>query len=167
VGIVIVNALLFLPVGLPVLPRSAVAAADLNTVNYNLGEEIGWHDFVRQMEHVWNSLPDDERRRAVVLTENYGEAGALVRFAHDGPARVYSGHNSFWSWGPPPDSATTVVVVGYEPKELASRFATCRLITRVHNSDDVHNDEDGAPISVCRDPVAPWHELWSRFKHYG
>ncbi len=167
VGIVIVNALLFLPVGLPVLPRSAVAAADLNTVNYNLGEEIGWHDFVRQVEHVWNSLPDDERRRAVVLTENYGEAGALVRFAHDGPARVYSGHNSFWSWGPPPDSATTVVVVGYEPKELASRFATCRLITRVHNSDDVHNDEDGAPISVCRDPVAPWHELWSRFKHYG
>ena len=58
-------------------------------------------------------------------------------------------------------------MVGYEPKELASRFASCRLITRVHNSDDVHNDEDGAPVSVCRDPVVPWHELWSRFKHYG
>jgi hypothetical protein len=166
-GIVIFNALLFLPVGLPVLPRSAVAAADLNKVNYNLGEEIGWHDLVRQVGEAWRSLPDDERRHAVVLTANYGEAGALLRFASGGPARAYSGHNSFWSWGPPPDSATTVVTVGYDPNELASRFATCRRVARVHNSDGVHNDEDGEPISVCRDPIAPWHQLWPHFKHYG
>jgi 4-amino-4-deoxy-L-arabinose transferase-like glycosyltransferase len=166
-GIVIVNALVFLPVGLPVLPRSAVAAADLNKINYNLGEEIGWHDLVRQVDEVWRTLPGAARRHAVLLTANYGEAGALLRFAGRGPSRVYSGHNSFWSWGPPPDSAATVVTVGYEPKELASRFATCRLAARVHNSDDVHNDEDGEPISVCRDPTVSWHELWSHFKHYG
>jgi len=167
VAILVVNALLFLPLGLPVLPQSVVAALDLNKSNYNLGEEIGWHDLVRQVDDVWRSLPDDERRHAIVLTSNYGEAGALVRDAPWGPGRVFSGHNSFWSWGPPPDTATTAVVVGYAPTELASRFSTCELVGRVHNGVGVDNDEAGEPISVCRDPVAPWSELWSRFKHYG
>lgn len=167
VAILIVNGLLFLPLGLPVLPSSAVAAADLNKVNYNLGEEIGWHGLVRQVDDVWRSLPAGERAHAAVLTANYGEAGALIRYAPWGLGHVYSGHNSFWSWGPPPDDATTVVTVGYEPDEVEPRLAHCRLVARVHNTDDVHNDEDGAPISVCRDPIAPWHELWSSFRHYG
>ena len=168
VGIVIVNALLFLPLGLPVLPGSAVAAADLNTVNYNLGEEIGWPDLVHQVDEVWKSLPDDERRRAVV-TDLELRRGRRTRALR--PRWI----------GSRLQRPQFVLVVGTSARlrdhrrrgRLRAEGArvraspACRLITRVHNSDDVHNDEDGAPISVCRDPVVPWHELWSWFKHYG
>lgn len=167
VVILVVNALLFLPLGLPVLPQSVVAAADLNKVNYNLGEEIGWPELARQVDDVRRSLPEEQRAGAVVLTANYGEAGALIRYTPWGAARVYSGHNSFWSWGPPPDSATTAIVVGLEPRDLAASFATCRLVARVRNRAGVDNDEAGEPISVCHDPSEPWPVLWPRFRHYG
>jgi hypothetical protein len=167
IGIVVVNGLVFLPLGLPVLPPSTVAAANLNKLNYNLGEEIGWHDFVHQVTTVWRSLPPGERVRAIVLTSNYGEAGALIRFAHDEIPAVYSGHNSFWSWGPPPDTASTTVAVGFARDELAPHFRQCQLAARVHNAAGVHNDEHDLPIWVCTDPTRPWSRAWPSFKHYG
>ena len=113
IGIVAVNFLLFVPLALPVLPESAVAAANLNKVNYNLGEEIGWPEFTRQVARAWRALPASERARSVLFTSNYGEAGALMRYGGEhGLPPAYSGHNSFWWWGPPPDSATAVVAVG-------------------------------------------------------
>ena len=40
IGIVLLNGITFLPLGLPVLPGSVVASANLQKVNYNLGERI-------------------------------------------------------------------------------------------------------------------------------
>ena len=43
------SGVVFLPLGLPVLPPSVVASANLQKINYNLGEEIGWPEFVREV----------------------------------------------------------------------------------------------------------------------
>jgi 4-amino-4-deoxy-L-arabinose transferase-like glycosyltransferase len=168
IGMVIVNAVVLLPLALPVLPASAVAAANLNKINYNLGEEIGWHEFTRQVARAWHSLPAAARSHAIVLTGNYGEAGALIQFG-SGPdfPRVYSGHNSFWSWGPPPADATAVVAVGLAHSDLAPHFQHCELVARVHNAAGVENDEAGAPIWTCIGLLESWSKIWPSFKHYG
>lgn len=61
IGILVVDFVVFLPLALPVLPASAVAAANLQKINYNLGEEIGWPELVHEVADVWRSLPADER----------------------------------------------------------------------------------------------------------
>ena len=57
------------------------------------------------------SLPADERARAVILTNDYSEASPLILLGTGLPP-VYSGHNAYWSWGPPPDDRTVVIHVG-------------------------------------------------------
>jgi 4-amino-4-deoxy-L-arabinose transferase-like glycosyltransferase len=169
VALVVVNALMFLPIGLPVLPESAVASANLQKINYNLGEEIGWPEFTREVASVWHSIPERTRASAVILTSNYGEAGAVIRFGRPyGMPTAYSGHNSFWSWGPPPnDLGDTTVAVGFDRSELTRYFRSVQLAARVHNHAGVTNDEAGAPIWICRGLRNPWSQTWTDIKHYG
>jgi 4-amino-4-deoxy-L-arabinose transferase-like glycosyltransferase len=157
-----------LPLALPVLPASALATVPLQDVNYNLGEMIGWPHMVAQIDAVYRSLPEQERTRTVILTGNYGEAGAVDMY---GPAmslsRAYSGHNSFWWWGRPPDPTTTVIAVGYDPSYLRRFFKDVHPAGHLDNGLGVSDDEQGAPISVANGPLLPWRLLWPEFRHYG
>jgi 4-amino-4-deoxy-L-arabinose transferase-like glycosyltransferase len=166
--ILIVNFLIFLPLALPVLPPSAVAAANLQKINYNLGEEIGWPEFVHQVAGVWRAIPPDERAHTVILTGNYGEAGALIRYgsAYHLPL-AYSGHNSFWWWGPPSHAGATAIVIGLDRSELTPRFQSCRVSAHIRNSAGVDNDDHGLPIWTCTGPKSSWARMWAAFKHYG
>ena len=65
---------------------------------------------------------------------------------------VYSGHNGFWYWGPPPDFATNAVVVGDSSPELLSRsYARCEVRSTVTSPPGVSNDLTGHPS-----PVVHW-----------
>ena len=172
VGIAVVSGVVFLPLGLPVLPASVVASANLQKINYNLGEEIGWPEFVREVAAVWDQLPASARgdgsATAVLVTDNYGEAGALIQFGSRYRLPVaYSGHNSFWSWGPPPTLGTDAVAVGLDRSQLTPYFGSVRLAARVHNRVGVDNDENGAPIWICSGRHTPWSAIWPHLKHYG
>lgn len=96
------SAVLLLPT-LPAdrLPGFVVAA------NPDVGETIGWPEFADSVAAVHRGLPPAERDRAVMLTANYGEAGALARY---GPARglprAYSGHNSMVTFAGRPTAPT-------------------------------------------------------------
>jgi 4-amino-4-deoxy-L-arabinose transferase-like glycosyltransferase len=159
---------LFLPMALPVLPASAVATIPVLQLNDNLGEQIGWPRLVGQIAGVYRSLPLTERGTAVILTSNYGEAGAVDRF---GPALglppAFSGHNNYWWWGPPPAPPGTTIAVGFDRTYLLGFFGDVRFATRLDNGLDVPNEEQGNPVWVCREQRAPWPALWPRLKHYG
>ena len=58
------------------------------------------------------TMPEDDRRRAAILTGNYGEAAALVVIGPADLPPVASGHNAFGDWGPPPDGRDVAVLVG-------------------------------------------------------
>jgi hypothetical protein len=144
---------------LPVLPvRSACAFVG---VNYDAGETIGWPQYVDQIAAVHRRQPPG----TVVLTGNYGEAGAVDRY---GPARglspASSGHNGYGLWGPPPDGTTTVVAVGLPAELLRQAFVEVRPAGRLHNRYGVDNDEQGAEVYVCVGPRRPWPQLWPLFE---
>ena len=117
---------------------------------------------------MWRSLPRSERSSVVILTQNYGEAGAIDRYGRDfGLPRPFSGHNSFWSWGPPHPERGTTIAIGYDASALDSYFGQCTLAARVRNRANVDNEENGHPITICTEQRAPWSAIWSHFKHYG
>lgn len=149
-----------LPVTLPVLPVPTVHDTPIVALNYDAGETIGWPAFVRQIAAVYRSLPASQRAAAAVLASNYGEAGAVDRFGPaDGLPSAYSGHMSFWYWGPPPTSATTAVVVGY-PRSQLGFCGSVRLAARLDNHERVNDDEQGAQVWICRDLRASWRAIW-------
>ena len=165
---VAVVALLFLPLSLPLLPAHWLATVPLQKVNYNLGEEIGWQDLTATVAGIYHRLPASERANSVVVTGNYGEAGALQRYgARYGLPAVYSGQNNFYFWGPPPAGATTAIVVGFwDASYLTAYFEQVERAGTISNRAGVDNEEDGQPIWIARGLKRPWSAMWPDFQHY-
>jgi hypothetical protein len=157
-----------IPLTLPVIPAADVHGTPVVALNYDAGETIGWPAYVREIAAVYRSLPASRRGSAIVLASNYGEAGAVGRFGPaDGLPAAYSGHNGYWYWGPPPAAATTVIAVGFDRQSLAPVCARPRLAARLDNHLRVRNDEQGAPVWICRDLRARWTVIWPRLRDFG
>jgi 4-amino-4-deoxy-L-arabinose transferase-like glycosyltransferase len=157
---------------LSLLPVPVLARTPIPEVNQVTRDQIGWPTYVRQVAQVYQALPAEDRAHAVVVTGNYGEAGAIDRFGpRYGLPKVYSGQNELYNLGAPPDSATVVLLIGmdYSDDQVArveSRFRSCQTLARLDNGVGIDNEEQGRGIRVCRDPRAAWQELWPEFQHY-
>jgi len=148
-------------IALPLVP--ADRAGQVVATNPDVGETIGWPRFTQTIADVYRHVPG-----AVTLPSNYGEAGAIDRY---GPAlglpHAYSGHNAFGDWGPPPNGSAPVVAVGLDRSDIATTLRDCRLRAHIDDGVGIDNDEQGAPVDVCRGPQRPWSAQWSAVKHLG
>ena len=148
-------------IALPLVP--ADRAGQVVATNPDVGETIGWPRFTQTIADVYRHVPG-----AVILTSNYGEAGAIDRY---GPAlglpHAYSGHNAFGDWGPPPNGSAPVVAVGLDRSDIATTLRDCRLRAHIDDGVGIDNDEQGAPVDVCRGPQRRWSAQWSAVKHLG
>lgn len=151
---------------LPIVPASSLAATPLPDLYGESVEQIGWPELVGAVEETVATLAPEDRARAVIVTDNYGEAGALELLGRDLPP-VYSGHNAYWDWGPPPRELTFVVTVGWAPAVSAQPFPDCRVVAVIDNDAGAANEEQGRAIAVCPGPHAPWSETWPLFRHLG
>jgi 4-amino-4-deoxy-L-arabinose transferase-like glycosyltransferase len=158
---IVANALISLPIALPVLPVSAGTA----NLNEAVAETVGWPELTRQVAQVVSALPTRERDSVVILTASYGEAGAIDRF---GPAlglpRPFSPHNSYADFGQPTDDRATVVAVRYAVGDLARYFDRCRKVATVDNRHGVKNEAQGKPILVCHGLRGDWTDVWKRMR---
>jgi hypothetical protein len=112
------------------------------------------------VERVVAALPADERAHAVILTNDYSEASPLILLGTGLPP-VYSGHNSYWSWGPPPADLTVVVHVGdWRPADPSQFFVGCHDVAHIDNGLGIPNGEQGTAVTVCTGLRAPWTTIW-------
>ncbi|MEI8406375.1 MULTISPECIES: ArnT family glycosyltransferase [unclassified Kribbella] len=147
---------------LPVLPASAVDF--VIPVNKEQGEQIGWPLMAATVTAEWDRIPADQRATATIFTGNYGQAGALRRFAPSLP--VYSGHMSFADWERPADTQTgPVLLVGMgRTPSFEAYFRDCEQVGTIDNI--VSNDEDGTMLVRCDSPAEPWSTLWPKLRRY-
>jgi hypothetical protein len=118
---------------------------------------------VAEVTRVADGLTPAEREGAIIVTSNYGEAGALELLG-DGLPPVYSGHNGYWAWGPPAPGRTVAIFVaggGWEAPALGD----CTTEGRVDNGLGIDNEERGALIRVCRRVPASWEVAWRLYRH--
>jgi 4-amino-4-deoxy-L-arabinose transferase-like glycosyltransferase len=153
-------------VALPLLPVSALASTPIPAMNQATSDQIGWPVYVRQITGVYRSLPPQDAAQAVIITSNYGEAGALDRYGPPDLPAVYSGHNELWFRGRPPDDKTVAILVGFHTPLLSRWFASCTVAAQLDNGADVPNEEQDYDVKVCRDPARPASQGWSEFQHY-
>lgn len=88
-----------LPSALPLLPPDRFAGSIWHTLGEDQAETIGWPALIDTVASAAASVPADRRETAIVMTANYGEAGAVEWYGagRDLPA-VYSGHNGYGLW---------------------------------------------------------------------
>ena len=142
----------------PVLPTATYADSFFRQIDDDQPETIGWPEYAATVRQVVHGLPDG----AVVFTGNYGEAGAFEWYGVGAP--VYSGHNGWRNWGPPPDGAGPVVVVLY--RDPSVDFTGCERVATLHNDVGIDNEEAGHGVWVCAGPIGSWSQRWSRLSHY-
>ncbi|HEX2647523.1 MAG TPA: glycosyltransferase family 39 protein [Candidatus Dormibacteraeota bacterium] len=162
----VVQALVFMPIVLPLVPDSGMARSPLPGIRKDFADTVGWHDLVAQVRVIYDSLPADEKGRTVILTSNYGEAGAINTYGRPlGLPAAVSGELSYYYW-PPPSLDGPVITVGLDPDFLATLFTSCQPVGTVTNSYGLQNEEHGAPLEVCRQPRMILDRLWPRLKAF-
>ena len=129
------------------------------------GDQFGWPELVADVAKVWNGLTPEERARAAIFANNYGEAGAINLFgpAHGLP-RAISAHQNHFFWGPRGFKGDVLVVLQDDRESLE------RVCTSVEEAGRHHHpwgmaEENGA-IWVCRGLKTPLAELWPRLKKW-
>src|SRR5664280_3720144 len=117
------------------------------------------HSSFRRWKGSWPRCPRTSAH-AVILTNAYSEASPLILLGTGLPP-VYSGHNAFWDWGPPPADRTVVIHVGdWRPADWTQFFVGCHVVAYIDNGLGINNGEQGAAVSVCTGLRAPWTTLW-------
>jgi hypothetical protein len=122
-------------------------------------DTVGWPTDVRQVAEVFDRLAPAERAATVIVTGNYGEAGAIDRFGPSlGLPAVYSGQNELYNLGPPSESALHVVFVMQTPvAPFPDAFASCSRKAKLDNGVGVANEEnEEAVVYVCRNRLVSW-----------
>lgn len=159
------SGLLMALIALPILPPATLAQTPIPDIYPESAEQVGWPELVGVVRVAADTLTPEERADAVVFTLNYGEASAVRVLGEDLPP-AYSGHNGYGDWGPPPEEAAVVILVG--PRDAAGwRWAMGSCVSRgqVDNGVGLANEEQDAGVWVCRDRPASWAETWPRLVH--
>jgi hypothetical protein len=143
-----------------------MATSSVASLRKDFADTVGWHDLVAQVAAIYKGLPADQRAHAVLLTDNYGEAGAINTY---GPAaglpEAYTGQLSYYYWRPPSLDGP-VIGVGIDSAFLATLFANCTQVGSITNSYGLHNEEFGKPLTVCDTPRYPLDELWPKLRAF-
>jgi hypothetical protein len=137
-AVFVVVLVVLLPLGLPVLPLRTADRLGIVAARSDYQDEVGWHQLARDVER-------NARGIDVVVTLNYGEAGALELFGRDLPP-VASGHVTFRYWRPQLTGRRALLVGFLRPD--ATFCHGFRVVARIHMP--VDNEERGRPIARCR-----------------
>jgi hypothetical protein len=184
VAAIVVVGILELPSSLPVLSESAylpysAAMGRALHLSRNVGateahredgplpgdwaDMHGWPQLAATVAGVYRSLPEQERRQAVVFAGNYGEASAVSIFEPDVP--VISEHNQYWLWGTHGYTGNVMVQVGGSCFH-SDRLFTSRVRARTFTDPWAIGYETNLPIWICSGIRKPLAQIWPAIKSY-
>jgi hypothetical protein len=174
VGAVAAYGILLLPLGLPILSpptmeRYLTALGSDRAVTTNVGaverlpqdyaDMLGWEELVASVADVYRGLDNNERDQAVLLTSNYGEAGAIDFYGpRYGLPKAVAFVGTYWFFGPGDRPGDVTIAVGYPGDDLG-RFETCEAAGSHTHPYAVAEQRDLTHF-VCRRPRVTLQEVW-------
>ncbi len=167
------DALLLFPFALPVLPPAAMMryAATLGVREHtdkgeavrlpsDFADMLGWPNQVTAVAEVYDTIPAEERRRTVLLAQNYGEAAAIDFYgSRYGLPHALTNQGTYYLYGPGDRSGTTAVAIGIPRDFLARNYDSVALAGRVDTPDAVP-EEAHLEIFLCRGGRQTIQALW-------
>ena len=121
-------------------------------------DRFGWEEMSATVSKVYQSLPEEEKSQTAILATNYGEAGAIEFFAPKYPVpQVFSPHNNYYLWGPPPDDVRTYIAIGIHRDSLLSIFED---VQQAGKHSCTYCRENNLPVYVCRRARISMNDAW-------
>lgn len=130
----------------------------------HLADRYEWKEFAACVYSTWQSVADASGVQPVIVTSNYGQAGALELFQRrDQRATVVSPHNQYWYWARPEEWGTSFLPVGFAENAVRLFFEetstigifTCRWCR-----------ENAQPVVLAHKPCKAPEVLWARIRHF-
>lgn len=160
------QAVVLLPIAIPLLPEAVMAQSMLPSIRTDFADTVGWRHLVAQVDAVYERVPESERSTTVILTNNYGEAGAINTYGPSvGLPTAASGELSYYYWKPDRIGGP-VIGVGLDAAFLSTLFDGCSTVATISNAYGLANQESGAPIVVCARSRISLNHLWPQLKSF-
>lgn len=126
----------------------------------------GWPQLAAAVKRVYDSLSPSQRRQAVIVAQNYGDAASIEFFNTGKPlAPVISGHNQYYLWGTHGASGDVLIDVNGNCGAGMQLFRSARHAA-TFTAPYVMPYEDKMPIMVCRGIKKPLAAVWPMIKNY-
>lgn len=171
-GLIVASAVLTAGLAMLPYPKSWIDVPD-NEGYWGFLQHYGndsWPDLADAAHRVAIGLPPEEQADAAVVAAAYNQAGALDRYRRsEWIPPVYSPNRGFAEWGPPPDSARTILYVGFndgpQTRAFLAGFAHTTPAARLDNRLGIGGQNDQVSIWICRDPLVPMSVAWPKLTY--
>ncbi len=179
-GLLLVVGLAIAPEAFPLLPLPKFVAYERvldfrgikmerhpeGKVPQHFADELGWDTLVTTLGRVYDALPPAQRREAIVMTSDYGQASAVDLLGRRaGLPQAISGHNNFYLWGTHGASGNVVIAIGIPEATLRGEWHDVRRAA-VYRDPYVLPDFDDLPVYVCTQPIESLARWWPSTKKY-
>jgi hypothetical protein len=130
-------------------------------------DRFGWLEMAETVALVYRALPAQERARAAIFGQDYGQTGAIDFYGPElGLPKAISGHLTYWYWGPRGYTGEVVIVLGDTKESLQRYFESVQEAAVVSHPYSMRSQN--FTIYVCRKPRG-WTmlDIWPRLKNWG
>lgn len=180
VSVMLALTALLLPVTLPVLPietylryqemihyrpPASERGHQLSALPQYYADSFGWPEMAQAAARVYWSLPPEERAKAGIIGNNFGQSGAIDFFGPKlGLPKSIGVHQNYFLWGPRNYSGEILIVLGDRRAVLADE---CRQVEvgAVLSHPYAEPSENGE-VLVCRGLKWNLKEIWPRLKKW-
>lgn len=129
------------------------------------GDQFGWPEMTAKVAEVYHGLPPEERAKAAIFANNYGQAGAIDFFgARYGLPKAVSPHQSYFLWGHRGHTGEVLIVLGDEREDAEEHCRSVEESLEVNHPYSMN--EEKYRILICRGLRRPLPELWQELKHW-
>ena len=114
-------------------------------------DQFGWEEMVGSVAHVYTHLSADDRKRAGIFCQNYGEAGAIDFFGPKlGLPPAISGHQNYFLWGPRGYTGEVLLVLDDSDEDERQQFESVEDLGQIISSPFAMPLEQRNHIYLCR-----------------
>jgi Dolichyl-phosphate-mannose-protein mannosyltransferase len=178
---ILMTGALFAPMAVPILPPGKLVAymqatrlqpprtETLHTAQLPqvFADQFGWEEMAGSVAHVYHHLRPEDRKRAGIFCQNYGEAGAIDFFGSKlGLPAAIAGHQNYFLWGPRDWTGEVVLVLDTSADDEREQFASVEDLGQIVSSPWAMPYERRLHIYLCRDLKMNLREFWPRVKKW-
>jgi Dolichyl-phosphate-mannose-protein mannosyltransferase len=178
---ILVTGALLAPMVLPILPPEKLVAymrairmepprtetSHTAVLPQVFADQFGWEQMVGSVAHVYHHLRPEDRKRAAIFCQNYGEAGAIDFFGPKfGLPPAISGHQNYFLWGPRDWTGEVALVLDTDDDDERELFGSVEDLGQIVSSPWAMPFERRTHIYLCRDLKFNVREFWPRVKKW-
>ena len=171
----IITAPLFLPVLSPQayirytrtlgLRQPRIETFQVSALPQLFADRFGWPEMAQKVSTVYRALPQEEQDQAVILTGNYGQAGAIDFYGPKlGLPEAISGHQNYFYWGLRGYQGEVVIAIGIQPGLLHQVYQDVRYMGQTYHPYAMAYENTA--IYLCRHPIVSLQVAWPDFKNW-